>query len=780
MKQAQPWNEKKARRGAWIALSSVLVITSIFFGAILTNFQLDYDFEKFFPINDEATDTYQNFRKRFGTDNDFVLIGLVNEEGVFKKDFLEDVDDLVSRLRELPHIDTVVSPLELQRVEQRAGSLSAEFDYYPMLDISDPSGYAEDSAALLGDERYANNFFSTKRPAIAIFIKTENYLSKKGCDELGEAIPKLLDEYSFDDVHFAGRSVGQSYFIALMERDLLFFIGSSVVLLIVFLIIAFRAVWGVLVPLTVVMLANIWILGLMSLIGEPVNMVLTMLPTIVFVVGMSDVVHIVSKYLEELRLGKPKLEAVQIAFREIGLATLLTSVTTAIGFLTLLASNVMPIRIFGLYTAIAVMLAYILAFTILPSLLILLKKPRIATARRDLWKGMLRRCFLWTIRHPRLIMVVSIAVIASSVLLTTRVRQDNYILEDLKEGNVMREHFGFFDKSFAGVRPVEVEVTVVDPTRNILDYEVATEINKLEDYLKHQYGAGNLVSLNTIIKSMHQTNWMGDPEKYVFPDERRYKPIKRALRINFKKWKRALTDSSKMKPEYSEFSTYVDTSLRVTRITGRVGDWGSMQMRFLNHALYAYAKDNIDSELISFKLTGTAHLLDRNNRALARNMLRGLVIAFALVALIMGLLFRSVKMMVISLLPNVVPLLLIGGLLGAAGTELKVSVSIIFTVAFGICVDDTIHFMSKIKLERMKGRTMIYALKRAYLSTGRAIIITSLILCSGFLFLIFSEFMGTFYVGYLLSVTLFVAVIADLFLLPALLLLLTRKEKKGD
>jgi len=209
-----------------------------------------------------------------------------------------------------------------------------------------------------------------------------------------------------------------------------------------------------------------------------------------------------------------------------------------------------------------------------------------------------------------------------------------------------------------------------------------------------------------------------------------------------------------------------------------MGDWGSKRILVLNNNLETFYKDSIDNNLISYNLTGTAHLIDKNNSQLAGNMMLGLLIAFILVAIIMGLLYRSFRMLIVALIPNIIPLILIAGILGVSGSELKVSISIIFTIAFGICVDDTIHFMSKLKLERMKGKSMLYAVKRAYFSTGRAIIITSLILCSGFLMLVFSEFLGTFYVGYLISITLFVAVIADLFLLPALIILTERRVQR--
>ena len=174
------------------------------------------------------------------------------------------------------------------------------------------------------------------------------------------------------------------------------------------------------------------------------------------------------------------------------------------------------------------------------------------------------------------------------------------------------------------------------------------------------------------------------------------------------------------------------------------------------------------------KVTGTAHLIDVNNDMLSINMIKGLGIAFIIIALIVGIMYRSVTMVLISLVPNMLPLILISAIMGFCGIYLKVSTSIIFTIAFGIAVDDTIHFLSKFRIQLAKGRTWQYALKRTYLSTGKAIVVTTLILCAGFITLVFSDFLGTFYIGLLISLTLAFAVLSDLFLLPVLIILTSK------
>ena len=183
------------------------------------------------------------------------------------------------------------------------------------------------------------------------------------------------------------------------------------------------------------------------------------------------------------------------------------------------------------------------------------------------------------------------------------------------------------------------------------------------------------------------------------------------------------------------------------------------------------------NDIIDCRITGTAFLIDKNMSYLSESMVKGLALSILIVALIIGIIYRSVSIMIISLVPNVFPLIVMGGIMGFLGIELKTSTAIIFTIGFGIAVDDTIHFLGKFKYELLKGKGKLYALKRTYLTTGKAMILTTLILCAGFVLLVMSSFMGTFYLGFLLSITLFVALIADLTLLPVLLLLFYKPRK---
>ena len=748
------------RRISWLTITVVIVLTLLSF-LLASRLTFDYDFEKFFPKNDNESDFYFDFRESFRTDNDFVLVGIKNEAGVFNSEFMQRFDSLATALSELDNVDAVFSPTTFE--EPIFPGFGPPF-FRPILNIDDEERLQQDSARVLSRPEYVGFFFSPDGKSVGLQVLHKEFLNKESCDTLGFEIQELVYNGGFDEAHAIGRCIGQDIYIKTMQWEMIIFIAVSMVLITIFLFIAFRSGWGIVVPLTVVLLAISWNLGVMYVLGQQIDLMLTILPTIMFVVGMSDVVHIVSKYFEELRSGQPKMDALKVTFKEIGAATFLTSLTTAIGFLTLMTSSISPIANFGLYTAIGVFLAYILAFSLLPSILVLKKTPKLASLdpRKVFWSTTLHRGFGWTIRNKGLILVSSTVLILVCAYGISKVEVNNYILEDLKEDHFLKQEFNYFADNFAGARPFELAITYTDSTK-MFDLETLKKVERIEEYLRTDYGSGGLISPVSIFSAMHRSNHGGSDEQYRLPDTQREvdKFVKQMTRLG----------------ERNPLEVVCNPEDSYSRIFGKCPDIGKIEYDKKNAAFYAFLESEFDDLPFEATLTGTGHLIDLNNSQLSSTMLQGLAIAFIVVALITMIMFKSWKMTLISLIPNVLPLVMIAAIMGYFGIYLKASTAIIFSIAFGIAVDDTIHFLSKYRIMLSKGASNLYALKRTYISTGKAIVVTSLILIAGFISLIFSDFLGTFYIGLLISLTLLFAVLADLFLLPVLIILFFKPKK---
>ena len=746
------------RTRAWATLGLLAVLT----GGLAwkaKDLEFNYDFEQFFPDDHPETTFYRDFRNTFGSDNDFLIVGFEGDS--LNATFLAEVDAQVDALTDLPFVDRVQSPTRLKLPVR--DPLSGMVFRRPLLAWNDSSQLRADLARLHARNDILGTLVSPSGRAVAVTLEHKQGLSKAGCDSLAEAVRAWQSQVeatphrALAHVHVAGRAVAQQQYVNVMEREVMWFVGVGVVLIVAFLWFAFRTVWGVLVPLAVVLVSGLWTLGIMVATGKAVDVMTVVLPTILFVVGISDVVHVLTRYYDERREDVPHVEAMKRAFREVGLATFLTSLTTALGFLTLLTSAIRPVHDFGVYAAVGVGVAYFLAFTLLPSVMVLAPPPAVAKHGSGVfWNRRLHKALRWTLRHRRRLAMGWTGLAVLSVLLGSQLEVDNKLIEDLRDDDPFRQEFVFFEREFAGVRPFELSVTLRDTVSCVASLK---HLERLEGYLNDTYGVGALVGPARAVAMAHR-GWRGDRESYArVPDS-----------------EKVLARVRKPLVASGQWAAMVAPDNHHVRILGKVEDVGSQELARRNLELDAWCASNLP-EGTRWKVTGTAHLVDVNNASLASDMVGGLALALAAVAVIAGLLFRSGIMVVLCLVTNVLPLAMIAAVMVLLGIDLKVTSGIIFTVAFGIAVDDTIHFLSKLRIQLGHGRPLVWAVKRSFLATGKAIVVTSLILCGGFLTLTTSSFLGTFHIGLLISLTLLFAVVADLTFLPWMILRWFRTPK---
>ncbi len=743
-----------------IVIVFLYTIINIFF---ISTLKFEYDFESFFPEDDDDYAFFQDYTEKFENDNDWIVIGLkTKDNSIFNAGFVQQLDSLTSQLKKIENVEKVQSPTSLKNILITPGGILNP----PFLHAEEPERFAKDSSLIYQYSDLVNSFFSENGKAVLVLLQFKSHLKKDSSKLLYEQVDQTVASLNFDEYHIAGRLKAEVEYVKRMQLELAVFVSASIILIIIFLTLSYRSVWGVVLPLFIVMISIIACLGFMGMMGKNIDIMTILLPTIMFVVGMSDVVHILSKYLEELRGNATKIQALNTTIKEIGMATFLTSLTTAIGFLTLLTAGVKPIQEFGLYTAAGVFLAFLLAISFMPAVMFFLKTPKIANKQnnRVFWHRSLGNLFIWTLRNRKGILLVSLAFTALSLIGISKIKIDARLIDEVNDGDPLKEDFMFFEDNFRGGRPFEFAAWVTDSSKDALDFEVMQQFNIIQDYLEAEFEVGQMVSPITMIKTLNRAKNGGIPAYYTMPNKRTYRELQRPLRTVRKS---------------KEFQLIVTEDLKNVRFSGKMNDIGSMAMEEETNKLYNYLKANVDSNLISYRMTGSPTLIDKSNRHLSQNMMEGLAIAFIAISIIMSFLFKSPRAIIVSLVPNILPLLIIAGIIGYFNVGLKMSTSIIFTIAFGIAVDDTIHFMSKLRIELGKGKSLLYALKRTFISTGKAIIVTSVILSGGFLTLIFSAFNGTYYTGLLISLTLVFAVISDLLLIPSLIVYLYPSAQKS-
>ena len=582
---------------------------------------------------------------------------------------------------------------------------------------------------------------------------------------MAKNIEVAFNKYKFDEVHFVGRIVAQNVYLKNLEQEFKYFLSISFVLVIVFLWFSFKSLYGIVVPITIVVISIFWTLGIMALCGQSLDIMTVMLPTMIFIAGMSDVVHFFSKYFEELSKGTEKVKIFPLIIKEVGFPTFLTLITTVVGFLSLLFSSIIPIRDFGIFTSVGIIIAFVLTYTLLPALLFLFtpKKLVVVHSHNNKTYNVMRNVLFWIFRNQKTIIITTCLLVVLSIIGVYKIKVNNILLEDLSDRVKIKQDFMFFDKHYSGVRPLELAIEIKNKNKTVWDYDIMQQLNSVDEFIKKEYKAGFIYSPAMICNGINKSlNDEGDG-KILFPNKEDYAEVKKQI-----------LDNKKNK----DIKRVISVDGKHARISAKINDVGSIVVNEHNKKFQEFIKSNINANDLEIKITGAAHLVDRNNEYMVSNMTQGFLFSIIVIALLTYLLHRSWRMVLVFILPNFIPLLIIAGIMGYAGIELKAATSLVFSIAFGVATDDTIHFISRLKIELEYGKSLIYAFKRTYFETGKPIVLTTFILMGGFISLMISDFQSTFYFGFLICITIVIAVIADFFLLPVLLFWILGKKKK--
>ena len=727
---------------------ALLAVASVF---LATRIRFSFDFEQFFPQGDEDLEFFRQFIDEFETDDNFLLVAVERREGVFEEHFLRQFHELTLRARELPQVE------ESQSLTKLSYPLKTPFGItsLPVIHLDEPGRYAADRERILADERFVYNLISPDATALVVFLKTKPSIQLRESEELIDALDRLMGEYYFETYHYLGRAYFQKELVAMQKREVMVSALVSGILVTLVMFFIFRRPWGIAIAILSVGLGMLLFLGFLGASGRELNAISALYPVLMIIVGTSDVVHIMTKYIDELRRGVNRRTAIQVTIREIGLATLLTSLTTAIGFATLLTSRVQPIRDFGINSAVGVLIAYVTVIFFTTAMLTLFRTDQLIKLGRSqaFWERSMDRAYRFTRRFPRGIALGGILLLAVCALGISRVTTNYSIISNLPSGKKITQDFRYFERQFAGFRPMEIAVFAQGDYRAD-DYEVVREIDRVEQFLKSQSGVRAINSISTAYKSIHRMNHGNRAEAYVMPESE----------AKFGQYRRL----AQRMPQ-QDLKVLVSDDGRKARITSRILDIGADSIKAVGERIDRWIATQTDSTVVDFRRTGTGLIIDKNSEYVRESLLFGLGLAILIVSLLMALLFRNGRMLLVALIPNLFPLLLGGALLGFMGVELEAGVSIVFAVIFGIAVDDTIHFLSKFKLARNKGLGIEEALRTTFLETGKAIVLTSIILFFGFLVMLFSIHPPSVNIGLLISLTLCSALLSDLLFLPVLI-----------
>jgi len=739
------------RNKKWVLITvGIMTLCSIYFA---TQIKFVFDFERYFPEGDEDLAFFYEFREEFEDDDNFLLIAFSDSTSIFNQASITRIDSFTQQSARLPNVRTANSITNFFYFRKfPLGGFSLP---YPAIQSNQPARFKQDSIKLMADERIYGNLIAKNAKSAVVALKTITMTELDQSNELMEGLNKLLIDVPEDNYHILGRAYFQEQLVKQQTKEIIVnTIISAVLVLLVFWAILRKPV-SVGIALLSMVVSLIIFLGLIGLFQIEMDLLSSLFPIVMIIVGVSDVVHLMTKYIDEYERTGDQKASIKKTVREIGLATFLTSFTTAIGFLTLITSNIYPVRLFGTTAALGVITAFAVVLAMTSSLLAYFKPSSIIRSDRanTRWMNLLSKFYYRLNGKAKYVLVGSVLYLIFCAIGISKISTDIQIFDTLPKGLKVTNDFKYFEENFAGFRPLEVAILLNEPYK-IDDYEVLNAINEIETHLNTTNNIEGASSITAVYKSINRAMNGDEAKDYFFPESRsEFESIQKFASII---------------PQ-NEFNILVNADRTKTRIAAKVKDIGTERINKLIEGIYDFKNENINPDLFSIRVTGTGVIFDKNNVYLRQSIIVGLGIAFLIISLIMALLFRSFKMVVISLIPNIFPLLFGGALMGYFNIPLDAPTAIIFAIAFGIAVDDTIHFLSKYKIERLAGKSMEDSLHATVTETGKAIIITSIILFFGFMILIFSKTIGIVFVGILVSGTLFSAVVADLVLIPPLI-----------
>lgn len=757
-----------------LPLVLLIVGITVFMGYHARNAEMSYDFRGTVPANDPEQIFFTEFRKQFGEDGNIVAVGL-KDSAIYKYENFEKLREFCFKVKKMNGVNDVISLPQIKQIEK--DTAKTQFVLTDVFPNRITSQRQLDSLLLEAQKQkfYIGQIVNEKNGAIAILISIQkevlNSSKRVGLTdqiiEEGEAFSKSTGIM----LHYAGLPFVRSVITSQVGQELKIFLVVSVIITGIILLIFFRSFRAVLFPLIVIGIIVVWVLGTISLFGFKISLLSGMIPPIIVVIGIPNAIYLLNKYHTEFVSHGNKILAISRVIRKVGLATFLTNLTTAIGFLVLLTADITILREFGIVAGINVMATFVVSLILIPGVFSWLPPPSAKHLKHldvKIFDTALTNVDLLVHRHRSIIYIVAVSVVIFALVGMARLHSVSYMVDDLPEESIVKKDLIFFEENFSGVMPLEI-VLNTGRRRGVIDVNNLRKIDAFEQFLASQKDISKPVSLVSFVKAAKQAFYNNNPDRYSLPDNRERGFILRYMR--------GQSDNSGL------FNSFVDSTMQTMRISMQVADVGSDKMDSLVSQVIQPKIDSIFAGTdITATITGTTPLFIKGNKFLIRNLRSSLLLAFALIAVTMGMLFANARMILISLIPNFIPMMLTAAIMGYFGIPLKPSTVLIFSITFGISVDYSIHFLAKYRQE-LHARSFFVpvAISNSILEVGKSMIYTSIVLFAGFIIFIFSSFGGTIALGILTSTTLLISMVTNLILLPSLIMTFDQgRYKVGD
>lgn len=758
----------------------ILGAMTLFMGYRTQFVHMSYQLAQMLPESDSTYIQYQEFRNTFGKDGNVIVVG-IDDENLFKLDNFNAWYDLTHNIKNLTvkvvknKKDTLVKGItEALSVANvftlKRNSAEKRFDFEQIVQKKPKTQEELDHLKeTLYQQKFYNGYLfkdSSNATLIAITVDT-TVLDSKYRDVLFEKVDAEVENFEKKTgikTHKSGLPYIRANSTTKVKSEIQIFLVLSILITSLILYLFFRSFKATLYSMLVVCTGVVWSVGIQSLFGYEITILSGLIPPLIVVIGIPNCVFLLNKYHSEYKNHGNQIKALSRVIQKIGNAIFLTNTTTALGFATFIFTKSDILIEFGVLAAIDIFVVFILSILIIPIVFSFLNPPKDKHTKHLENKTMAKLVDVLqslVTNHRKAVYIVTFTVLTLSIYGISLITTTGNIIDDLPSDDPIVQDLKFFEKSFNGVMPFEIVVDTKKKNGVFSNNGKALyKIQKLQRELSDYQEFSKPLSIVEAIKFSYQAYKKGRSKFYILPPATELKKLKKYVQ----------NDSRKNK-----FSAFIDDDSRYTRVSFQMADIGTEEMDALIKEIEPKINKIFPPSEYNVTLTGTSVTFLKGTNYLVENLMTSLILAIILIASLMSILFSSVRMVLVSLFPNLLPLITTAGLMGFFGIPIKPSTILIFSIAFGISVDDTIHFLAKYRQELKKQKWNIKeAVRLALNETGVSMIYTSIVLFFGFGVFTVSSFGGTVALGILVSVTLLFAMLSDLVLLPSLLLSLDK------
>ncbi len=746
-----------------IAFITGVLLGTVFMGFQARHIQMSYESADLLPKTDTAYLDYAKFRETFGQEGN-IMVFAIQDSNFYDLAKINDWIAMGNNIKALKgvtalmsithtfnlHKNTELKKFEIQPIFPHHISSKAELDSLSFIAENLPFY----DGLLLNKQKHTYNMMITVSAEV---------MNSPARVKLVQDVLKITEQFTGKHhlkMHYSGMPYIRVINAENIKGEMYMFIALSLLITAIILYLFFRSFRIVGFCVGIIGLSVIWAIGFMAILGIKITLLTAMLPPLLIVIGIPNCVYMVNKYHTEYVRHGNKIKALQRMIQKVGNASLLSNLTTAAGFATFIITSSRILVEFGLIAFISITCVFLICLILIPTVFSYLPVPDTKQTKHlynPFINHIIEKIIYWVINKRHTIYYITAILVLAGIYGITQMKTTGYMVDDLKDTDPIRQDLAFFESNFDGLMPLEITIDFGKPNQ-VFKLSNLEKLDLLDKELSQDPDLSKALSVVEAAKFANQAYYNGKAAYYKLPNNMTKNFIMKYVMESTG----GMSDMAK---------SFVDSTLREVRLSFRVKDIGTKKMESKEDSLYQTITRIFPEDKHKISVTGSSIIFFKGNQYLLRNLFSSLALAIILIAGFMAWMFKSKRMVFIALLPNVIPQIITAAIMGYIGIPIKASTILVFSVAFGISVDNTIHYLAKYRQELQATNWSIRSsVVLALQETGQSMIYTSIILFFGFSIFCLSSFGGTFALGLLTSITLFGAMLANLLLLPSLLL----------